>query len=182
MKVVLQIPVRATAIFADFEKEIFFFPIFGGKYKKNHFFWAVFSGQKRETSLKTPKVMQKHSFPSNYRGNYILESVSDVLSSFCVFVPRKMPKKHDFFNIFCKKSEKKIFFFQNQRKWRRLENRFARRLSIWFFLLLFRFYYWFMFFDDKYDFSIFLYFFEKLLWNMFIFGDWTISPVFSLLC
>ena len=54
-------------------------------------------------------MMQKHSFPSNYRWNYILGSVSDVLSSFCVFVPRKMPKKPDFFNIFCKKSE--FFFF-----------------------------------------------------------------------
>ena len=61
-------------------------------------------------------MMQKHSFPSNYRGNYILGSVSDVLSSFCVFVPTKIPKKPDFFNIFCKKSGKKIIFFSKSVK------------------------------------------------------------------
>ena len=54
--------------------------------------------------------------------------------------------------------------------------------SIWFFLLLFRFYYWFFDVFRFSDFSIFFDLFEKLLWNMFIFGDWTISSLFSRLC
>ena len=56
-------------------------------------------------------MTRKRSFPSNWLGNEVFASFLYVSDSFCVFVPRKLPKKRDFLEIFCKKSFflKKIF-------------------------------------------------------------------------
>ena len=99
-------------------------------------------------------MMRKPSFPSNRMGIYVFASVLDVLDSFFVFVLRKLPKKRDFFDIFCKKLIFFKFFFAKSVKMADARKGINKRTfnliffaTLSFLLLIFRCFSIFRFFD-----------------------------------